>query len=133
MLPPVLMPVDRPEASAPHAPVLLIEVDSYARLRHEVALRLAGYHVRAFTECPGPVDLYYAGLVLADVPSFERLRTQSDRRLPPIVVLCDDDRAGVTACLHGAAAWAPARGLTDYLVDTVDGVLHGSHSPPGPL
>ena len=133
MLPPVLMPVDRPEASAPHAPVLLIEVDSYARLRHEVALRLAGYHVRAFTECPGPVDLYYAGLVLADVPSFELLRTQSDRRLPPIVVLSDDDRAGVTACLHGAAAWAPARGLTDYLVDTVDGVLHGSHSPPGPL
>jgi hypothetical protein len=126
------MPTDRPEASANHTPVLLIEGDSYARLRHEVALRAAGYHVRAFTNCPGPVDFRYAALVLADPPSFEALRTQPHRRLPPVVVLSDDDRTGVTACLHGAAAWVPAQGQDDYLVDTVDGILHHTHPTPGP-
>lgn len=124
------MPTDRHEASANHTPVLLIETDSYARLRHEVALRAAGYHVRTFTSCPSPVDLRYAALVLADPPSFDALRTRPDRRLPPVVVLSDDDRSGVTACLRGATAWAPAQGQTDYLVDTVDGILRHTHSTP---
>jgi len=130
MLLPSWMPIDRHRASAHHTPVLLIEVDSYARLQHEVALRTAGYHVRVLSACPGPADLFRAVLVLADVPSFEVLRAQSGPPLPPIVVLSDDDRAGITACLRGAAAWAPSNGQADYLVDTVDGVLHTRHPPP---
>ena len=121
------MPIDAQEASANDTPVLLIEVDSYARLRHELALRSAGYHVRTFAACPGPVDLHWAALVLADVLSYEVLRHQPPSRLPPVVVLADDDRSGVAACLHGAAAWAPAQGQAAYLVDTVGGVLHPRH------
>jgi hypothetical protein len=115
------------EPSANDTPVLLIEVDSYARHRHELALRSAGYHVRVFAACPGPADLHYAALVLADLPSYEVLRHQPTSRLPPVVVLADDDRSGVAACLHGAAAWAPAQGQPAYLVDTVGGVLHVSN------
>ncbi len=121
------MPIDAPDASPNHTPVLLIEVDSYARLRHEVELRDAGYNVRVFAACPGPVDLHYAAVVVADPSSFEALRHEPGRRLPPVVVVADDGRAGVTACLHGAAAWAPTRGQAAYLVDTVGGVLHAAH------
>jgi len=46
-----------------------------------------------------------------------------------VVVVAEDERAGVKACLQGAAAWAPAQGQPDYLVDTVGGVLHASHGP----
>lgn len=105
--------------------MLLIEADAYARLQHEVALLAAGYHVRAFPACPGAADVHHAAVVLTDPPSFDWLREQPLRRLPPVVVLSDDDRAGVTACLHGADAWVPAHGQTEYLVDTVGGVLNG--------
>lgn len=122
------MPVEGPKASENHSPVLLIEVESYTRLQHEVALREAGYHVRVFSACPGPVDLSYARLVVADASTFEMLHSHPSGRLPPVVVLSDDERAGVTACLQGAAAWAPAHGQPAYLVDTVGGVLHAGHS-----
>lgn len=114
-------------ASPNHAPLLLIEADSYARLEHELALRAAGYQVRAFATCPGPVDLHYASAVLTDPASFEVMQLQPARPSAPVVVLAEDDRAGVTACLRGAAAWAPAHGQPEYLVDTVGGVLHANH------
>jgi hypothetical protein len=44
--------------------------------------------------------------------------------MPPLVALAGDARGGVTACLCGAAAWVPAQGDGEYLLDTIDGVLH---------
>jgi len=131
MLPPHWMSGDGPEPLAHDAPVLVIEADSSARLRHEIALRAAGYQVRAFHRCPGATDLHGAAAVLADLPSFQWLGTLTTRRLPPIVVVADDTRAGVAACLQGAAAWAPTDGQIDYLVDTVEGILHPRHATRG--
>lgn len=119
------MPAEVAPGSARGTVVVLVEADSYARLQHEVALLGAGYQVRAFAVCPGAADVFFAAIVLTDAPSFDWLRDQALRRFPPIVVLSDDDRAGVTACLHGAAAWVPAHGQPAYLLDTVGGVLNG--------
>ena len=67
--------------------MLLIEANLDARDRHEEALRAAGYDVRAITACPDNAELSRASLVLSDVPSFHWLREQSNRRLPPTIVL----------------------------------------------
>lgn len=104
--------------------VLLVEADLDARSRHEQALAGAGYSVMAVTACPEATDVLAVDLVLSDLPSFHWLQDQQLSRLPPIVALAADARGGVTACLCGAAAWAPADGDGAYLLDTIDGVLH---------
>lgn len=106
--------------------VLLVEADLDARARHEGTLSSAGYTVMSVAACPEPHDVVSASIVLSDIPSFHWLQDQRIRRFPPIVALAHDAHAGVTACLCGAAAWVPADGDGEYLLDTVDGVLHPS-------
>lgn len=110
--------------SAAATPVLLVEADLDARGRHEHVLLGAGYEVTAFSACPDTDDLSRAAILLTDVPTFYWLRDRQARHLPPVVVLSMDEKAGVTACLYGAAAWVPSRGEGAYLLDTVEGVLH---------
>ncbi len=119
----VLVAGETPFASPQMTAVLLIEADLDARDRHEEALRAAGYEVCAIAACPDADDLSRAALVLSDIPSFNWLREQPGRGLPLTVVLTDDERAGVTACLCGAADWVPVDSDPAYLVDAVDGAL----------
>jgi hypothetical protein len=105
--------------------VLLIEVDMDARAKHEHALRAGGYTVQS-AACPEQTEVDQAAVVLADVPSFHWLR-ETARHLPPTLVVTNDEKAGVTACLCGADAWAPVASDDGYLIAAVDGVLrdHG--------
>lgn len=120
------MGTGRSEVSASGTSVLLVEADPDARSRHEVILISAGYSVISVALCPELGDVNGAAIVLSDIPSFQWLQDQQIRRLPPIVALADDVKAGVTACLCGAADWVPTDGEGRYLLDTVDGVLHPS-------
>ena len=110
--------------SATQTTVLLVEADLDARERHQRALSAAGYSVMTAAACPEAPDVVAADLVLSDLPSFHWLQDQRLSRVPPIVALAADAHGGVTACLCGAAAWAPADGDGAYLLDTVEGVLH---------
>ena len=104
--------------------LLLVEAHSDTRMRHEIALAAAGYSVIAVAACPASDELATALLVLADIPSFDWLHEQRLSRMPPVIALADDVRAGVMACLCGAAAWVPTEADSGYLLDTIDGVLH---------
>jgi hypothetical protein len=110
--------------SAHATSVLLVEADLDARAKHEQALSLAGYAVVTVSACPEANDVLAADIVLIDVPSFHWLQDQQLGYMPPLVALAGDARGGVTACLCGAAAWVPAQGDGEYLLDTIDGVLH---------
>jgi hypothetical protein len=107
--------------------LLLIEADLSARSRHEKALQAAGYVVLACGACPDEDELHLAAVVLSDIASFHWLQEQNARRLPPTIVVTDDEKAGVTACLCGAAAWVPTYSDDAYLVDTLDGLLPQRH------
>lgn len=112
--------------SPPATPVLLIEANLDARDRHEEVLRAAGYDVCAIAACPDTGELSRAAMVLSDVPSFHWLQEQRARRLPPTVVITEDERAGVTACLCGAADWVPVESDAAYLLGAVDGALRST-------
>jgi len=104
--------------------LLLVEAHLDTRLRHEVALIAAGYTVTAVSACPASHEIRSADVVLSDLPSIDWLHEQRMGRLPPMIAVTDDVRAGVMACLCGAAAWVPTAGDGEYLVDTVNRVLH---------
>ena len=104
--------------------LLLVEADTETRLRHEVELVAAGYAVTSIAACPASHEVVASALVLTDIPSFDWLHEQRMGRLPPIIALTDDVRAGVMACLCGAAAWVPTAADGGYLLDTIDGLLH---------
>ena len=116
----------------PNRPTLLLaEAHSDTRMRHEIALVAAGYSVIAVAACPASHEVASAALVLTDIPSFDWLHEQRLSRMPPVVALAGDARAGVMACLCGAAAWVPTEAAGGYLVDTISGVLHlPEHSRP---
>ena len=109
----------------PNCPtLLLVEAHSDTRMRHEIALVAAGYSVIAVAACPASHEIASAAAVLADIPSFDWLHEQRLSRMPPVIALAGDVRAGVMACLCGAAAWVPSEADEGYLLDTIDGVLH---------
>jgi hypothetical protein len=117
------MPWATPHLSPDETPVLLIESDLDARERHERALRAAGYPVLAFSDPPDDDGFSHAAVLLSDVASFHWLQARQIPRLPPIIVLTSDDKAGVTACLCGAASWVPVDSDDAYLVDALTGVV----------
>src|SRR5688500_4933761 len=99
--------------------VLLVESNPAAREHHTEVLRQVGYGVvaeRGWSSLP-PIQAVAA--ILCDVVSFDRLAA-ADRlpRLPPVIVIADGPRAGVAACLRGAAAWVPIETADAYLLDT---------------
>ena len=115
---------ERPDdASTVGITVLLIEVNPDARAKHSEALAAGGYTVTAAEAWPPVAQAVHpATILISDVPSFHLLggSAMSDKR--PVVVLADDARAGVAACLHGADAWVPTHGDGAYLLDTIAGV-----------
>ena len=64
------------------------------------------------------------GLGVCSAPFLRWLHEQRLSRMPPVIALAGDVRAGVMACLCGAAAWVPSEADEGYLLDTIDGVLH---------
>lgn len=117
------MSFPRAHASPQASPVLLIEADLNARVRHEQALRAAGYPVLAFSDPAEDTTWKDAAVLVTDVPTFHWLQARQLAHPPPMVVLTSDEKAGVTACLCGAAAWVPVDSDDAYLVDELDGVL----------
>jgi hypothetical protein len=104
--------------------ILLVEADHDARLRHEAALRGAGFFVISVATWIETVAVQSAEIILADLPTFHVLRL--DRvagRFPAVVVLASDIKSGVGACLCGAVDWHPMNGENAYLVDTVEHAL----------
>lgn len=102
-----------------HSPthVLLVEADSNSRSLHTAALERAGYHVVAVPTLPPSEEVVSADVILADYPTFQVL--QHDHHRGQIVVVTDDVRAGVTACLCGASDWVPMSGASDYFTEAV--------------
>jgi hypothetical protein len=94
-----------------------------ARERHEQALRAAGYPVLAFSDATEDMTLGDAAILVTDVPTFHWLQARQMAHRPPMIVLTSDEKAGVTACLCGAAAWVPVDSDDAYLVDELEGVL----------
>lgn len=97
--------------------VLVVEGDSDSRSMHAAALERVGYEVVAVPTLPPSAEVGSADVILADYPTFEAL--QHDRYPGPIVVVTDDVRAGVTACLCGAADWVPVNAASDYVTEAV--------------
>lgn len=106
--------------STPGMQVLLIEVNSDARATHRATLAGGGYSVTPAEAWPPLTEIGLSAIVISDVVSFRLLQDSGIRRLPPVVVLADDARAGVSACLCGATAWVPTRGDDGYLLATID-------------
>jgi hypothetical protein len=67
-----------------------------------------------------------ADVVIADEASYEWLQSQPTDTEPTFIVLTDDVRAGVTACLSGAADWTLVGGDAGYLLAVVAEVCRGS-------
>lgn len=112
------MAVTRPRDESTR--VLVIEADSTTRIEHAAALERAGYQVREVAGLPADEELEGAELILADPISFEWLR---DHRVEGrVVVVTDDLKAGITACLCGAADWVPVHSPREYLLDVVHDV-----------
>ena len=99
--------------------VLLVETNSDARARHETLLASVGYSVLSMASLPDVVEVQSCAIVIADVPSFLWLQTQQFHNVRPILVIAEDCKAGVTACLCGAADWIPSYGEPDYLLGTI--------------
>jgi hypothetical protein len=103
--------------SPPH--ILLIEADPDAREHRAELLRTAGYAVAASGSLPSLVDANEADVIIADEPSFQWLQDQPTERERTFIVLADDVKAGVTACLCGAADWTPRGGDGGYLLSVL--------------
>jgi len=97
--------------------LLLIEADLTLRAERAAVLEGAGYLVRQVAGLPAAEELAETDVILADPISFEWLREHNVAA--PIVVLTDDLKAGIAACLCGAADWVPLRGRQEYLLDAV--------------
>jgi hypothetical protein len=111
------MEANLPEPSAAATHVLLIEADSNMRGEHASTLQHAGYIVREVAGLPAEEDIDAAELILTDAVSFEWLRDHTvDSR---VVVLTDDLKVGITACLCGATDWVPIHSPREYLLDVV--------------
>lgn len=104
-----------PSTSETH--LLLIETDPPLRGEHASVLERAGYVVHQVAGLPADEEMAEADLILADPISFEWLRERKFQ--DPIVVLTDDLKVGIAACLCGAADWVPLRGGQEYLLDVV--------------
>jgi hypothetical protein len=103
--------------------IVVIEADLEARAHHEQALRSAGYAVVAFASCPEPSEVALAAVVLSDVASFHWQRESSSGPQPPTIVMTDDEKAGVIACLCGASTWVRSSGGEAGLLEEVETVL----------
>src|SRR5687767_8786719 len=109
------MPDPLPFPSDSWTHLLLVEADPCARSHHASVLRTAGYKVTATGGLPSTHQLGVADVVIADEASFEWLQSQPTDTEPTFIVLTDDVRAGVTACLSGAADWTLVGGDAGYL------------------
>jgi hypothetical protein len=105
--------------------LLLIESNPDARENHASALRTAGYDVTAIAALPSLDEVSAAHLIMADEASYDWLRGQPTAFYPTVIVLTDDVKAGVSACLAGAADWLPVRGDVGYLLDVVSEACRG--------
>ena len=103
--------------------IVVIEADLEARAHHERALRSAGYTVVAFASCPEPSEVALAAVVLSDVASFHWQRESSSGPQPPTIVLTDDEKAGVIACLCGASTWVRSSVGEAGLLEELETVL----------
>ena len=100
--------------------ILLIEADCDARAAHAAVLARAGYQVREVAGLPADEELDGTELILADPISFEWLRDHTVEGR--VVVMTDDLKVGITACLCGAADWVPLHSTSEYLLDIVHDV-----------
>lgn len=105
--------------------LLLIEANPDTREDHASALRTAGYDVTAIAALPSLHEVSAADLIMADEASYDWLRDQPTALYPAVIVLTDDVKAGVSACLAGAADWTPVRGDMGYLLDVVSEACRG--------
>ena len=101
--------------------VLLVESDGDARRAHEVALVTAGYEVSSTPAIPPADEFSDADVVLVELPYFELLPSHFIDS--EVIVLTDDVKAGVLACLCGAADWVPVNSDASYLRDAVRDVV----------
>jgi hypothetical protein len=76
-----------------------------------------GYQVVAVPTLPASAEVGSADVILADYPTFQVL--QHDHHQGQVVVVTDDVKVGVTACLCGASDWVPVSGASDYLTEAV--------------
>jgi hypothetical protein len=88
-------------------------------------LRTAGYDVTATAGLPSPQEVSAADLIVADEASYQWLQSQPTSFEPTFIVLTDDVKVGVSACLAGAADWTPIHGDVAYLLDVVSEVCRG--------
>jgi hypothetical protein len=99
--------------------ILLIEADPDAREHRADLLRTAGYTVAASGGLPSLAEASEADVIIADEPSFQWLQDQPTRCERTFIVLTDDVKAGVSACLCGAADWTPLGGDSGYLLSVL--------------
>jgi hypothetical protein len=118
-------PRGSPSDSRTH--LLLVEADPSARAHHTSALRTAGYEVAATGGLPSAEQVGEADVIIADEAAFVWLQSQPTDVEPTFIVLTDDVRAGVTACLSGAADWTLVGGDVGYLLAVVEEVCRGPH------
>lgn len=102
--------------------LLLVEADPCARREHESALRTAGYSIAATAGLPSALEARAADVIIADEASYQWLQSQPIASAATFIVLTDDVKVGVTACLSGAADWTPVGGHVAYLLDVVSEV-----------
>jgi hypothetical protein len=107
-----------PDPSPSRTNVLLVETDSTTREQHVALLEYAGYQVQESAGLPSPDELDDADLIIADALSFNWLQHEgiADRA---VVVIAEDPKSGIMACLCGATDWVPASGSREYFLDVV--------------
>jgi DNA-binding response OmpR family regulator len=109
--------------SPPRTVVLLVEADPDARSRHEGLLASVGYSVICIASFPDAREVQSAAVVIADLAWFHWFQAQHFDRAPPILVVADDLKEGITACLCGADDWIPSYGEPGYMLGTVEEAL----------
>jgi hypothetical protein len=101
--------------------VLLVESDVDRMRSHTSILMLAGYDVVPTPGIPLADDLTSADVIVTDVEFLPILQNRHLRA--EVIVVTDDAKAGVTACLCGAADWIPSHSAGVYLTEAVRGAL----------
>lgn len=86
-------------------------------------LRLAGFIVDELAYIEDPDTLPAADVVLVELDQFPLVQAMRPSRA--VVVIADEVRDGILACVRGASDWVPRSTHADYLVSTVTAASGG--------
>jgi DNA-binding response OmpR family regulator len=109
---------DPHDTSHPVTRVLLVEEDPKTRDLRAGILRRAGFSVTEAPTIEDPDHVQPADLILIEAQQLPLALAGHPEAA--IVVIADEVRDGILACVQGASDWVPRSTAAEYLISTVE-------------